>query len=112
MGSVLSAIKKMFGGITRATNWLSADDEKLREARAKHLGDLGEPETGAEDELKDEQTRLVEDFNVWDEIDNMRLNFFFGRFISRKIRMPQSDKLKKELEELDKKKQGEGEKPG
>lgn len=114
MGSVLSVVKKMFGGITRATNWLTADDEKLREARARHLGDLDEPETGAEDKFKDEQTRLADNFDVWEEIDNMRTSFFFGRYLSRKIKMPRSDKLKKELEELDRKKQeeGEGEKPG
>lgn len=107
MGSVLSAIKRMFGGITRATTWLTSDDEKLRQARARHLGDLDEPETEAEDDFKDEQTRMMDDYNVWEEIDNIRTSFFFGRYLSRKIKMPRTDKLKKELEELERKKKDE-----
>jgi hypothetical protein len=111
MGSMFSVIKKMFGGIKGASNWVTADDEKLRAARARYRGDLDESETESEDELEDEQTRVVADFDVWEEIDNARTSFFFGQFLSRKIRMPRSDKLKKELEELErKKKEAEGEK--
>jgi hypothetical protein len=110
MGSVLSVIKKMFGGITRATNWLTPDDEKLRQARARHMGDLDEPETATEDELNDEQAQTEDNYNIWEEIDNVRTNFFFGRYLSRKIMMPRMDKLKKELEEMERKRQEEGEK--
>ncbi len=96
----ISAIKKIF----------SADDVGLREARAKHKGSEADPE--AEYLYEEQQKRFSEKFDVWDEIDDFRTSFFFGRFLSRKFSMPRSEKLRQELEALEKKKAEERQQKG
>ncbi len=96
----ISAIKKI----------LSADDAELREARARHTGSEADPE--AEYLYKEQQKSSSEKFNVWEELDGFRTNFFFGRFLGRKISMPRSEKLRQELEALEKKKAEERQRKG
>jgi hypothetical protein len=96
----ISAIKKIF----------SADDAELREARARHTGSEVDPE--AEYFYEEQQKHLSENYDAWEEIDGFRTNFFFGRFLGRKISMPRSEKLRQELEALEKKKAEEKQRNG
>lgn len=88
----LSAIKKIF----------SADDVELREARARHAD--SEVDAEAKYLYEEQQKRFSEKYDVWEELDGFRTNFFFGRFLGRKISMPRSEKLKQDLEAVEKKK--------
>jgi hypothetical protein len=96
----ISAIKKIF----------SADDAELREARARHRGSEADPE--AEYLYEEQPKRFSEKFDVWEELDGFRTNFFFGRFLGRKISMPRSEKLRQELEALEKKRADERQRKG
>jgi hypothetical protein len=48
-----------------------------------------------------------ENYDVWEDIRNLRMNFFFGSWVTRKFRPVGEDKLKKQLDELEKKRQEE-----
>lgn len=49
------------------------------------------------------------DYDVWEDIRNYRTYFFFGSWATRKFRPVGEDKLKKDLEKLEKKRQEEEE---
>jgi hypothetical protein len=77
------------------------DDPELQAARAKHGIEVGDDD---EEEKKKER-----EYDAWEEIRNMRSNFFFGSWATRKFRVIGEDKVKRELEALEKKRQEEEE---
>ena len=113
----MAFIKTIFKSIGKAINWISSDDERLRVARAKgqNAGNIEDNKGGESQERiqeESEEERYAEKYDVWDEIDSYRTTFWFGskmgRMMSRSRR--QGEKLEKELDELDRKRQAEKEK--
>ncbi len=89
------------------------EDPELQRLRAKHGIVTDEKETELPLEKKSKPGN--EDYDVWEDIRNYRLNFFFGSWVTRKFRPIGEEKLKKDLEALEKKheeeerrKRGEG----
>jgi hypothetical protein len=95
-----SFMKKIFSVSSR-------DEEELQKYREKHGINVDE-NVPDEDELEDRKQKMKE-YDPWEDIRNMRMNFFFGSWVTRKFRPIGEDKLKKELEELEKKRQEEEE---
>jgi hypothetical protein len=85
------------------------DDAELRQYREKHgiNVDENEPEKGEVENKPGKET-----YDPWEDIRNVRMNFFFGSWATRKFRPIGEEKLKKQLEELEKKRQEEAEKKG
>jgi hypothetical protein len=88
--------KKVFSG--------EDDDAELKAARARHGITLD-----AKDD-KDEEEE--EPFDPWEEVRNARTTFFFGSWATRKFRIIGEDKVKRELEELEKKREEEEQRRG
>jgi hypothetical protein len=93
-----SFMKKIFSVSSR-------DEAELEEYRVKHGIDVGDIKSDTE--IKNEPGR--EGYDVWEDLRNIRMNFFFGSWITRKFRPIGEDKLKKQLDELEKKRQEEAE---
>jgi ribosomal protein L9 len=93
----LSFLKKIFGG-------RSKDEAELDAARARHgitvdKKEINKPTSEAE--------RFGKDYNVWDDIRNYRSNFLVGNWVARKFRPIGEEKVKKQLEDLEKKREEE-----
>ena len=112
----MAFFKTIFKSIGKAINWISSDDERLRAARARALnaGNTEDDKEGSEEPTKKQSSeeRYTEEYDVWDEIDSYRTTFWFGSKMSRMMirSRKRGDKLEKELEELDRKRQAEKEK--
>ena len=98
----LSFMKKVIGGE-------SEDDAELNAARARHGIDLNEAD---EKGPKTKQESFAENYDVWEEIKNIRSNFFIGNWATKKFRIVGEDKVKKQLEELEKKREEEQKQSG
>jgi len=94
----MAFVKKIFSGISSAAKWLTQDDAKLREARARSLKQLDETE-----ETTDNTDQDVKEYNIdpWEELDHFRTDMWFGRW-GRQYTKRSIDKCKKRLK-------GEGE---
>ncbi len=75
------------------------DDPELKAAREKHGIEVGKGE--------EEEKEKAEEYDPWDEIRDMRTNFFFGSWATRKYkhRVIGEDKVKKQLAALEKKRE-------
>jgi hypothetical protein len=80
-----------------------ADEATLRAARARHGIKV--------DEKIDIKTKVEEPerepYDPWEEVSNARMSFFFGRWASKKFRVVGEDKVKAELEALEKRREEE-----
>ena len=85
------------------------EDAELRAARARHGITVDEKNIS---QVKDEDMPEKEPYDPWEEVRNARTNFFFGTWATRKFRVIGEDKVKAELEALEKKRQEEEEKKG
>jgi hypothetical protein len=100
--SFLSFIKKVFAGE-------SADDAALDAARARH-GIKIDAKTKAEaNKATTEAERFAENYDAWEELRHWRSDFFLGRWVTRKFHPIGEEKVKKQLEDLEKKRQAEAE---
>lgn len=113
----MAFFKTVFKSIGKAFDWISADDDRLRAARARgqNAGDTGDKkgeEIQAETEKRSKEERYIEEYDVWEEIDSYRTTFWFGSKVGRMMSRSRKrgEKLEKELEELDRKRQAEKEK--
>jgi len=98
----LSFLKKIFGGG-------SADEAELDAARARHGITVDKEEM---DKARTEAERFAEDYDVWEDIKNYRASFFVGGWVSKKFHPIGEDKVKKQLADLEKKRQEEERKKG
>jgi hypothetical protein len=94
----MAFIKKIFSGISSAVKWLTQDDARLREARARSLGQLDETD---KNKTTDADQDIKEYIDPWEELDHFRTDMWFGRW-GRQYTKLGVDKLKKRLK-------GEGE---
>ncbi len=74
------------------------NDAELNAARARHGIKVETPE---EQEKREKEER--EPYDPWEEVRNARSSFFMGSWAARKFHVMGEDKIKKELEELEKK---------
>jgi hypothetical protein len=94
---LLSFLKKVFGGEDE-------DEAELDAARARHGIIVDKKEM---DKARTEEERFGEDYDVWEDLKNFRINFFMGSWASKKFRPVGEDKVRKQLEELEKKRAAE-----
>jgi hypothetical protein len=95
----LSFLKKVFGGEDE-------DEAELDAARARHGITVDKKEM---DKVRTEAERFAENYDVWEDLDNYRMNFFVGNWVAKKFRPIGEAKVRKELAELEKKRQEEEE---
>ena len=81
-----------------------ADDAALRAARARHGITVDEKKNS---KAKDEDEPEKEPYDPWEDVRNARTSFFFGSWATRKFRSVGEDKVKAELEALEKKREEE-----
>ena len=79
------------------------DDTELENLRAKH-GIKVEHKTDYQ--IKKEEAQDA-DYDPWEEVRAMRSSFFMGSWASRKFHIVGEDKVKKQLDELARKKSAE-----
>jgi hypothetical protein len=103
-----SLIKKIFAGE-------SADEEALDAARKRHGIKLTDKEKAEAKKTTTEAERFGKDYDVWEDLDKYRWSFFMGGWAAKKIHPIGEDKVKRDLEKLEKKrreteerKKGEG----
>ena len=77
-------------------------DAELNAARARHGIQVETPEEQKK-RLKEEK----EPYDPWEEVRNVRSSFFFGSWVTRKFHIVGEDKVKAELERLEKKRKEE-----
>jgi hypothetical protein len=80
------------------------DDVELRQYREKHGINVDETEPEKREITNEPGT---ETYDPWEEIRNLRMNFFLGSWATRKFRPIGEEKLNKQLEDLEKKRQEE-----
>jgi agmatine/peptidylarginine deiminase len=93
---LLSFFRKVFSGED------DQQEKELDEARARHGIQVDKVEM---DKKTSSAEQFGEQYDVWDDIKNIRSTFFFGTWASRKFHIVGEDKVKKQLEELEKKRQ-------
>jgi hypothetical protein len=76
------------------------NDAELNAARARHGIKVETPE-----EQKKREKEERDPYDAWEDLRNARTNFFFGSWATRKLHILGEDKVKKELEELEKKRE-------
>jgi hypothetical protein len=94
-----SFLKKMFSGE-------DADEAELNTHRRRH-GVITEEEEQVALKKNAEIQRFAEEYDAWEEIDQYRWTFFFGRWAAKKFHPVGEDKVKRELERLEKKRLNE-----
>ena len=104
MSSSESGIMKVLRAIGNGIMWVFRDEEKDYTPRKGLKDTPGQKEASAE--AQEEKKEKVE-WDAWDEVRNMRMNFWLGTWASRKFRPIGEDKLKAKLAELEKKRQEE-----
>jgi hypothetical protein len=77
------------------------DDAELRAARARH-GITVDPR-----EDKEEEADEKEAYDPWEEVKNARTNFLLGSWATKKFRIVGEEKVKADLEALEKKREEE-----
>jgi hypothetical protein len=92
MGIVLSVIKKIFKGIIAAFRWVYADNARLREAKARHLGIRSE--TANADRAQSPRPQHID---VWEEVDHLRWDIWLGGWFGRMRRTHPTKKLDEDI---------------
>jgi hypothetical protein len=102
-----SFIKMIFAG--------ESDEEALDAARARHGIKLTDSEKREAKKATTEAERYGSEYDVWEDLKNYRTDFFLGSWVRHKVRPVGEEKLKRDLEKLEKKhreaeerKKGEG----
>jgi hypothetical protein len=78
------------------------DDAELSAARAKHGIVVNEAADKKEAEKEERES-----YDPWEEVRNARMSFFMGSWATKKFHVVGEDKVKAELEALDKKREEE-----
>lgn len=91
--------KAISDGLKKARDWVFPDEAKLRKVKSENYKDV------PAEEYEEEEKETVSRYDPWEEIDNFKMNFFLGSWASKKFKrgIIGEEKVKKELEELEKK---------
>lgn len=100
--SFFSFLKKVFAGE-------SADEEELDAARRRHGIMLTEKEKKEAKIPTTDVERFAKEYDVWEDLKNYRMNFFLGSWVTRRFRPVGEEKVKRDLERLEKKRREEAE---
>lgn len=84
-----------------------AEEEELDKARARHGIVLDARDKVDMDKATSDEERMAREYDAWEDLKNIRSSFFLGNWASRKFHVVGEDKVKKQLEELAKKKEAE-----
>lgn len=113
---MMAFFKTVLNALSKALDWISGEDEKLRAARAKgqkpdNAVGVREEEVLDEKERQSAEERYFSEYDIWEEIDSYRTTFWFGSKVGRMMTRARrrGDQLEKELEELERKRQMEKE---
>ena len=98
-----SFLKKMFGGDEK-------DEAELDAARARHGIVLSAKDKKEMNEATSEEEHTAQEYDVWEDLKNMRSSFFIGSWAAKKFHVVGQDRVKKDLEELQKKRDEEAKK--
>jgi hypothetical protein len=86
------------------------DDQELDAARARHGIQLNAQDRLEMKKATSEEERLASEYDAWEDIKQMRTSFFIGNWAAKKFRVVGEDKVKKQLEELQQKREEEAKK--
>jgi cell division septum initiation protein DivIVA len=100
-----SFLKKIFAGE-------NVDEEELDSARKRHGVVVTAKEKAVANKATTEAERFASEYNVWEEIDRFRTTFLIGGWAAKKFRPIGEEKVKRDLERLEKKRQEEERKKG
>jgi hypothetical protein len=98
-----SFLKKIFAGE-------DTDEMELNAARRRHGVITEEEEKAAAQKQNTEVQRFAKEYDVWEEIDQWKWSFFVGGWVAKKIHPIGEDKVKRDLERLERKRLKEEEK--
>ena len=89
-------------GFKKAYDWVFQDEEKLRKVKSSNYTAAPAVEVKEPD---DEEEEVDHQYDAWEEIDNLRMNMFLGSWATKKFKggVIGEDKVKKDLERLEKK---------
>jgi hypothetical protein len=83
------------------------DEEALDAARARHGIVLTKEERAEAKNHTTEAERFAKEYDVWEQIDQYRWTFLVGGWVAKKIHPIGEDKVKRDLERLEKKRREE-----
>ena len=97
-----SFIKKIFAGE-------NVDEAALDAARARHGIKIDAKQKAEVNKPATEAQRFAKNYDAWEDVRYYRSNFFLGSWVTRKFHPIGEEKVKKQLEDLEKKGQAEAE---
>jgi hypothetical protein len=83
------------------------DEAALNAARRRHGVITAEEEKDAALKQTREVQRFAKEYDVWEDIDQYRWTFLLGGWVAKKIHPIGEDKVKRDLEKLEKKRREE-----
>jgi hypothetical protein len=83
---------------------LDKDEEELDAARARHGIIVDKKEM---DKPATEEERFASEYDAWEELKHFRSDFFMGKWARRKFTPIGEEKVKRQLEDLEKKRAAE-----
>jgi hypothetical protein len=95
-----SFIKHIFSGEDK-------EEAELDKARARHGIVLNAKDKVEMNKVTSEDERMAGEYDAWEDLKNMKTTFFLGGWAARKFHIVGEDKVKKQLEDLEKKKESE-----
>ena len=96
----MGLFRSIGNGFSKAYHWLMQDEEKLSSDESRDNAWLIDDD---DDEESSKKKDLMDNYEVWEEVDNFRMNFFFGGWATKKWKRISDGKLVKEREEMAKK---------
>jgi hypothetical protein len=96
-----SFIKHIFSGEDK-------EEDELDKARARHGIVLDARDKAEMNKMTTDEDRMASEYDAWEDLKNLRSSFFIGGWAARKFHVIGEDKVKKQLEDLEKKKESEG----
>lgn len=95
----MGLFRSIGNGFSKAYHWLIQDEEKLNSDESRDNAWLMDDD----DEEGNRKKESRDDYEVWEEVDNFRMNFFIGGWATKKLKRVGDGKLIKEREEMAKK---------
>jgi len=83
------------------------DEQDLDKARARHGIVLSAKDKVEMNKVTSEDERMAHEYDAWEDLKNIKSSFFLGNWAARKFHIVGEDKVKKQLEALEKKREAE-----
>jgi hypothetical protein len=85
------------------------EEMELDKARARHGIVLDAKDRIDMNKATSDEDRMAQEYDAWEDLKNIRSSFFIGGWAAKKFHVIGEDKVKKQLEDLEKKKETETE---